>query len=253
MFNKISAIFFPILWPSQKSSSFLIKYVFLKLQVLYVECEDAITQAGIDLTEHKLLRKIIVSKAEKIQIQARGTLPLCLKDLGDWGWATEIWFDPKQFFSPIKLENIVGLKLFVDETPENFPNDKSGRILTENVEKLTCVDTSRFSGFHKDKELILSFKKLRILEFNDDISSLLDTLDFIEKMQSQITTFFICLWNGHGWDKKKTLDVLKKAKKFMNEKFLSVAFETLMIEPNDQHGPNRFLQYPNFLVFLLDI
>jgi hypothetical protein len=221
-------------------------------------------------------------KAETFQNEDRGTFPLALKDIDDWGWATEIWFDPKQFFSPIKLENNVGLKLFVDETPENFPNDKSGQILTENVEKLTCVDTSRFSGFHKDKELILSFKKLRILEFNDDISSLLDTLNFIEKMQSRITTFFICLWNEHGFDKKKTLDVMKKAKKFMNEKFLSVAFETLMIEPNDkkewhscfapsapeaqewrskewrsltrcQHGSNRFLQYPNFLVFLLDI
>ena len=213
-----------------------------------MECEDAITQAGIDLTENKFLRKIIVSRSETPANEDRGTFPLALKDLDDWGWATEIWFDPKQFFSPIKLENIVGLKLFLDETPENFPNDKSGQILTKNVEKL---DLWRDYGFNK--ELILCFKKLRVLEFNDDISSLLDTLDSIEKMQSRITTFVICLWNEHGLDKKKTLDVMKKAKKFMNEKFLSMAFETLMVDTNNQHGPNRFLQYPNFLVVLLEI
>ena len=222
--------------------------IFLKFQVLYVECEDAITQAGIDLTENKFLRKIIVSRTETPANEDRGTFPLALKDLDDWGWATEIWFDPKQFFSPIKLENIVGLKLFLDETPENFPNDESGQILTKNVEKL---DLCRDYGFNK--ELILRFKKLRVLEFEDDISSLLDTLDSIEKMQSRITTFVICLWNEHGLDKKKTLDVMKKAKKFMNEKFLSMAFETLMVDTNNQHGPNRFLQYPNFLVVLLEI
>ena len=32
-----------------------------------MECEDAITQAGIDLTEHKFLRKIIVSKSRSVR------------------------------------------------------------------------------------------------------------------------------------------------------------------------------------------
>ena len=204
-----------------------------------MQCEDAITQAGID--ENKFLRKIIVSKSETNE---NGFDGLALKDLGDWGWATEIWFDPKQFFSPIKLENIVGLRLILHETPENFPNDKSGQILTKSVEKLDLSHSGN-DGFHK--ELILSFKKLRVLDFYDDISSLLDTLESIEKMQNRITSFQICLWNEHGFDEKKTLDVLKKAKKFMNEKFLPLAFEVLMIDPDDPHC-FRFLQYPNFLL-----
>ena len=189
-----------------------------------------------------------MSRTETTENEHRGTFPFALKDLDDWGLATEFWFDPKQFFSPIKLENIVGLKLFLDETPENFPNDKSGHILTKNVEKLDLCRHYKFN-----KELILRFKKLRVLEFEDDISSLLDTLDSIEKMQTRITTFVICLWNEHGLDKKKTLDVMKKAKKFMNEKFLSLAFKILMIYSDNQHGPIRFLQQPNFLVVLLDI
>ena len=206
-----------------------------------MQCEDAITQAGIDLTENKFLRKIIVSKSDE-----NGFDGLALKDLGDWGWATEIWFDPKQFFSPIKLENIVGLRLSLDETPENFPNDKSGQILTKSVEKLNLSQPGNENyGFYK--ELILSFQKLRVLDFYDDISSLLDTLKSIEKIPSRITSFEIWLWNEHGFDEKKTLDVMKKAKKFMNEKFLPLAFETLMIEL-DWHCLNRFLQYPNFLL-----
>ena len=203
-----------------------------------MECEDAITQAGIDLTENKFLRKIIVSKSGP-------GYGLALKDLGDWGWATEIWFDPKQFFSPIKLENIVGLRLMLHKTPENFPNDKSGQILTKSVEKLGLSHSGN-DGFHK--ELILSFKKLRVLDFYDDISSLLDTLESIEKMQNRITSFQIRLWNEHGFDEKKTLDVLKKAKKFMNEKFLPLAFKVWMIDPDDQGHCLRFLQYPNFLL-----
>ena len=209
-----------------------------------MECEDAITQAGIDLTENKFLRKIIVSKSDlDLSHLENGTDGLALKDLGDWGWATEIWFDPKQFFSPIKLENIVGLRLMLHKTPENFPNDKSGQILTKSVEKLGL---SHFSGFQK--ELILSFKKLRVLDFYDDISSLLDTLESIEKIPSRITSFEICLWNEQGLDKKKTLDVMKKAKKFMNENFLPLAFEVWMIDPDDQGHCLRFLQYPNFLL-----
>ena len=215
-----------------------------------MECEDAITQAGIDLTENKFLRKIIVSKSEpSIDAIENGydAHGLALKDLDGWGWATEIWFDPKQFFSTIKLENIVGLRLFLDETLEKFPHDNNGQILTKSVEKLDLSHSgNELFGFHK--ELILSFKKLRVLDFYDDISSLLDTLESIEKMQNRITSFQICLWNEHGFDEKKTLDVLKKAKKFMNEKFLPLAFEVWMIDPDDQGHCLRFLQYPNFLL-----
>ena len=116
-----------------------------------MECEDAITQAGIDLTENKFLRKIIVSKSETsvrgkyqnftsnsswfprdlnvvpyllsisiLDIENGYDGGLALKDLGDWGRATEIWFDPKQFFSPIKLENIVGLKIDSTRNPRKF-------------------------------------------------------------------------------------------------------------------------------------
>ena len=37
-----------------------------------------------------------------------------LKELGAWGKATKIWFDPKHFWNPVKLENVVELMIQLD-------------------------------------------------------------------------------------------------------------------------------------------
>ena len=49
---------------------------------------------GINLTEHALLRKIIVAES----------MPLA--ELGDWGEATKVWFDPKNW-NPTTFENVI--------------------------------------------------------------------------------------------------------------------------------------------------
>ena len=48
---------------------------------------------GINLTEHELLRKIVVSES----------MPLA--ELGDWGKANKLWFDPKNW-TPANLSNV---------------------------------------------------------------------------------------------------------------------------------------------------
>ena len=77
-----------------------------KLQVLHVTKEEAITQFGINLNEHKFLRKIIVPKKK-----------LVFEELGVWGKATKVWIDPKNLLAPAKLENIFSLHLEIDKVP----------------------------------------------------------------------------------------------------------------------------------------
>ena len=96
---------------------------------------------GMNLKKHKLLRKIVVSRAN-----------LSFQKLGDWGKATKYWFDPKHFWTPAKLENVIELKTSMKKMPKSLVrNEKIGEKL-KHIEKL-CVKGRKFNP-----EMILSFK-----------------------------------------------------------------------------------------------
>ena len=70
------------------------------------------TLIGVDLNANPMLRKIIIP------------VDMSLKELGAWGKATKIWFDPKHFWNPVKLENVVELKIQLDYNAKDFDYDQ---------------------------------------------------------------------------------------------------------------------------------
>ena len=66
------------------------------------------TLIGLDLNANPMLRKIIIP------------VDMSLKELGTWGKATKIWFDPKHFWNPVKLENVVELIIQLDYNSTDF-------------------------------------------------------------------------------------------------------------------------------------
>jgi hypothetical protein len=99
-----------------------------KLRVLHIP--NGMISFGMNLKKHKLLRKIVVSRAN-----------LSFQKLGDWGKATKYWFDPKHFWTPAKLENVIDLKVRMDETmPKSLAQ-------VENIGKsLNHVENIRVAG-----------------------------------------------------------------------------------------------------------
>ena len=81
------------------------------------------TLIGVDLNANPMLRKIIIP------------VDMSLNELGDWGKATKIWFDPKHFWNPVKLENVVELKIQLDYNAKDFDYDLEDIELSEDGER----------------------------------------------------------------------------------------------------------------------
>ena len=81
-----------------------------KIKVLRLS--KKMTLIGVDLNANPMLRKIIIP------------VDMSLNELGAWGKATKIWFDPKHFWNPVKLENVVELKIQLDYNAKDFDYDQ---------------------------------------------------------------------------------------------------------------------------------
>ena len=77
-----------------------------KIKVLRLS--KKMTLIGVDFNVNSMLRKIIFP------------VDMSLKELGAWGKATKIWFDPKHFWNPVKLENVVELQIQLDYKATDF-------------------------------------------------------------------------------------------------------------------------------------
>ena len=130
-----------------------------------------IEMLGINLTKNALLGKIVVSKSVPVE------------DLGGWGKATKVWFDPKNW-TPAHLQNVIDLEMNVDCAPRNFEMVQMGQGLI-NVEDLYICTKNGMAGNKIDSELIrslrnfiLGLKKLKIVlvEVEVDITDFLDFL-----------------------------------------------------------------------------
>ena len=143
---------------------------------------------GMNLTEHALLRKIVVPKS------------LHLLELGDWGKATKVWFDPKNW-SPPNLENVIALKTNVDFIPNNFDIEQIGQVLI-NVEDLDISGKRGMAGVKLDSKFILSFKTFILgfkkltkvwIEVEVDIYDFLDFLHSIANVRDVQFRLNVCV------------------------------------------------------------
>jgi hypothetical protein len=174
------------------------------------ELPVTIETLGINLTKHELLRKIVVTKS------------MALAELGDWGKATKVWFDPK-IWTPANLENVINLKIFVDQVPRNFEMVQIGQVLKK-------VEHLYFSGLYTrpiDSELILNlrnfilgFKKLTTvwIEVGVDITDFLDFLRSIANVKNVKFWLNVSIFHDH-MEKKYVEGVFEEGFKIVNETF----------------------------------
>ena len=157
-----------------------------KLKVLHMS--TGTIPFGINLKKHKLLRKIVLSRSN-----------LTLKKLGDWGKVTKHWFDPKLFWTPAKLENVIRLKVKMEKMPIDLAqNEKIGKGL-KNVEKLTVTG----HGFNPQLALSFKLKKLKTLVVKVDrcdINGLLSILHATENVKNLDLGVFITIGSSYDLD-----------------------------------------------------
>ena len=177
------------------------------------ELPVTIETLGINLTKHALLRKIVVTKS----------MPLA--ELGDWGKANKVWFDPKNL-TPGNLENVIDLKIIVDHVPRNFEMVQIGQVL-RNVEHLFISEVPKEYAMAIDSELILNlrkfilgFKKLKKvwIEVDVDISDFLDFLRSIANVKNVEFWLNVSILHGH-MEKKEVKRVFEKGFKIVKETF----------------------------------
>ena len=175
-----------------------------KLRVLHIP--NGMISFGMNLKKHKLLRKIVVSRAN-----------LSFQKLGDWGKATKYWFDPKHFWAPAKLENVIELKISLKKMPKSLVrNEKIGEKL-KHVEKL-CVKGRKFNP-----ELILSFKfkKLKTLFIDTGVrvNDLVGTLHAIGNLKGLDLNIYIAVDSRYRALEEYTKNVFKEAFEIIDKKF----------------------------------
>ena len=146
---------------------------------------------GINLMQHALLRKVVVKKS------------MPFKELGDWGKATQVWFDPKNW-TPANLANVRNLTIYLDFVPKNVEMVQIGQVL-KNVEEIYITEKIRvFEGLNLDtefilglKSFILGFKKLAKVKIyvTVDINIFLDLLKSIATIKG--IQFRLAVWIDH--------------------------------------------------------
>ena len=151
---------------------------------------------GINLTEHALLRKVVVQKS----------MPLV--ELGDWGKATKVWFDPKNWI-PANLANVKNLIIYVDFLPKYFEMVQIGKLLM-NVEELFITEKNSRVGVKLDSEFIVGLKRF-ILGFKNlaevlivlevDITDFLDLLRSIASVKGVKFWLHVCIGHNHMEEK----------------------------------------------------
>ena len=158
---------------------------------------------GINLKEHALLGKIVVPKSVSVA------------ELGGWGKATKVWFDPKNW-TPAHLRNVIDLEMKVDCLPRNFEIIQMGQGLI-NVEVLHIKDSRGMIGNRIDSELIMSLrnfilglKKLKKVSLQVEV----DITDFFDLLHS--------IANIKGVEFWLTIEILHDD---MEEKFIEGVFE----------------------------
>ena len=148
---------------------------------------------NIKLTEHELLKKIVVAK----------TIPFV--EFGDWGKATKFWFDPKNWPRPATLRNVLNLKIYVNIDPKCFEAMRIRKRL-RNMEKLYITGKRGMIDAKFDSEFIsslptfiLGFSKLTQvwISVNVDITDFNDLLYAIANIKDVKCWLNVCIVHNY--------------------------------------------------------
>jgi len=176
-----------------------------------------IEMLGINLAKNALLGKIVVSKSVPVE------------ELGGWGKATKVWFDPKNW-TPAHLRNVIDLEMKVDCLPRNFEIIQMGQGLI-NVEDLYIF--TKTAGNKIDSELIMSLRnfflglknlKIVLLEVEVDITDFLDFLHSISNIKDVKFSLNVCIVHD---------DIEEKFVEGVFEEAFKIVDETFPIESTD--------------------
>ena len=154
---------------------------------------------------------------------------MTLKELTDeefgeaWGEIQKVWFDPKRYWNPAKLENVVELTIFWNKTPRNIKVglDKLG----QDMPNLEALSIYQAYGSQLKLEMILSFKNLKSLHVNTDgsLSGLVDMLHSLEKMKNLELSFNVStdekIRNVEEFDEKQAKDIFQEAFEIIDQNF----------------------------------
>ena len=183
---------------------------------------------------------------------------MTLKELTDeefgeaWGEIQKVWFDPKRYWNPAKLENVVELKIFWNRTPRNIKVglDKLGQDMP-NLEVLSIYQHQVYKGHQSNFEMILSFKNLKSLYVNTDValSGLLDMLNTLENMKNLKLSISISTDERdiEDFDEKQAKDIFQEAFKIVDKNFprkttsfsVSNSKYNLLIKKEKDQAPKR--------------
>ena len=177
---------------------------------------------GINLTEHALLKKVVVQKS------------MPFEELGDWGKATQVWFDPKKW-TPANLANVRNMTINVDFVPKTVEMLQIGQVL-KNVEELYITEKiSVFKGLNLDREFILGFKSFFLgfkkltkvqVHVTIDINIFLDLLQSIASIKG--IKFWLAVFIDHELEEKYVEGVFEEGFKII-EKTFSIGSTAVMI------------------------
>merc|ERR1719483_69305 len=155
-----------------------------------------------------------------------------------WGEIQKVWFDPKRYWNPAKLENVVELTIFWNKTPRNMKVglDKLG----QDMPNLEALSIYQAYGSQLKLEMILSFKNLKSLHVNTDgsLSGLVDMLHSLEKMKNLDLSFNVStdekMRNVEEFDEKQAKDIFQEAFEIIDQNFprKSTSFSI----SNDKHN-----------------
>ena len=200
-----------------------------KLRVLHVNNEKDIMQFGINLTLHELLEKIVVSHT------------IYLEKLDKWAWVNKFWFDPKQFWTPAKLENVMALKIDL-RFDENFPTDTTWDTIKnemKNLEELVII------GDLTKSKLEYSFypKHLKKIGFDLVVRSddLLEILEIIGSINQLVVSGSIFV--SHRLNTERAKNLFETAIEIIEENFTKKPTSFFVIDLRD---PDVYFTFDGF-------
>ena len=201
-----------------------------KLRVLHVNNEKDIMQFGINLTLHDLLEKIVVSHT------------ISLQKLDKWAWVNKFWFDPKQFWTPAKLENVMALKIFVNKIDENFPMDTTWDTIEngmKNLEELAIIgdltkSKSEYSFYPKHLKKI----GFDLVVRSDDLLEILEIIGSINQLVVSGSIFV-----SHRLNTERAKNLFETAIEIIEENFIRKPTSFFVIDLRD---PEVYFTFDGF-------
>jgi hypothetical protein len=121
--------------------------------MLFVRSETDIQRFG-NFSEHKKLTKIYIWGHHQHQ------------ELGGWGKVTSSWFNPKLTSNPRAIENVLEIRIFPSEIPQNFEMTQIAEKM-KNLEKLEIF--GQILDLPKIGQFISSFQNLKNVLFWQDV------------------------------------------------------------------------------------